>query len=146
MSRASKLREKDTRMPDPYEARRDALLQEYLQDMQAQSQEAARSERFGMLLKDLLGQDAPGFIRDYLQGKEVPLRTADRLLQGRADHLFSNVVLEFEAERRDRSAPHSGGHRRRPARMVKLTRRRRRLGEARCYPASCLRFHSSSFS
>ncbi len=100
MSRPSKLREKDTRMPDPAEARRREAFRRYLDEVRALTTEAPRSQRFALFLQELLGEVSPGFLEDYARGAEKVLRHrhTTRVLRGRADQLFGNVVLEFEAD------------------------------------------------
>jgi hypothetical protein len=99
MTKSSKLREKDVRMPDIQQAQRDELVAQYLEEVQPLHSESARSHRFGMLIHALFAV-VPQFIEDYVSGVEKYLkaRQKDRILRGRADNLFGNVVIEFEAD------------------------------------------------
>ncbi len=102
MARASKLREKDTRMPDPDEARRERVFQRYLEEIETLNSEPARSQRFVRFLQEMLGEVHPDFLDEYVRGAETTLRhrRTTQVLRGRADQLFGNVVLEFEADLR----------------------------------------------
>ena len=86
-------------MPDIREGERDAVISKYLQDIQTIKSEPARSQRFGMLLHSLFAF-IPSFIEEFVQGIEKYLKVPqkDRILKGRADNLFGNVVIEFEAD------------------------------------------------
>lgn len=99
----SRLREKDTRMPDIAASQRDEIVRRYLEELQGLS-ESARSQRFTLLLRDLFGDIHPRFIEEYLGGVEKSLRApqTDLVLRGRADALFGNVVVEFERDLTDR--------------------------------------------
>jgi methylase of polypeptide subunit release factors len=99
----SRLREKDTRMPDIEAPGRDKIVRDYLEKIQGLS-EPARSQRFTLLLRDLFGDIHPRFIEEYLGGVEKSLRApqTDLVLRGRADALFGNVVVEFERDLTDR--------------------------------------------
>jgi len=98
MKKDSKLTEKGVRMPDIREVQRDEIIKEYLQDVERLNNEASRLQRFSMLLQPLLGYE-PGFIDKYCGGFETYLkvRNKDRILKGRADNLYGNVIIEFEA-------------------------------------------------
>jgi hypothetical protein len=97
MAKKSKLLEKGTRMPDIRETSLDETVREYLAAVQSLSSEAARAQRFTLLLQKLFGLQ-PGFIEDYVAGVEkyVKVRQKDAILRGKADELFGNVVIEFE--------------------------------------------------
>jgi hypothetical protein len=99
MTKGSKLREKDVRMPDINQAQRDELINRYLKEVELLPNESARSHRFGMLVHALFAEE-PHFIKEYLGGVEqyIKVRQQDRILKGRADNLFGNVVIEFEAD------------------------------------------------
>lgn len=86
-------------MPDIRGPERDELIQRYLREVEALNTEPVRSHRFSMLLQALFTLD-PGFIENYAQGVEkyLKVRQKDRVLRGQADHLFGNVILEFEAD------------------------------------------------
>jgi hypothetical protein len=74
-------------------------LERYINSVEDLKSEAARSHRFAQLLQELFGQE-PGFIEQYAQGIEqvVRVRQKDRLLRGKVDNLFGNLVIEFEAD------------------------------------------------
>jgi len=93
----TKLTEKPTRIPNTRVRKWDRAISRYLHDVEELHKESARSHRFAMLLDNLLGVD-PDFIENYCTGIEQYLkaREKDRILKGRADNLFGNVVIEFE--------------------------------------------------
>lgn len=99
MAKKSKLLEKGTRMPDIRETSLDQTVREYLAAIQSLSSEAARAQRFTLLLQKLF-ELQPGFIEDYVAGVEkyVKVRQKDVILRGKADELFGNVVIEFERD------------------------------------------------
>jgi hypothetical protein len=74
-------------------------LERYINSVEALKSESARSHRFAQLLQELFRQE-PGFIEQYAQGIEqvVRVRQKDRLLRGKVDNLFGNLVIEFEAD------------------------------------------------
>jgi hypothetical protein len=74
-------------------------LERYINSVEDLKSEAARSHRFAQLLQELFGQE-PGFIEQYAQGIEqvVRVRQKDRLLRGKVDNLFGNLVIEFEVD------------------------------------------------
>ena len=100
MAKKSKLQEKATRMPDIREAKWERVVSEYLESVQAQQSESAKSHRFVGLLNDLFGLQQPGFIEDYVAGieKYVKVKQKDRILRGQVDNLFGNLVIEFERD------------------------------------------------
>lgn len=93
----SKLAEKSTRMPNILQHRHETLISQYCNDMEQIQSESARSHRFSLLLQQLFGVQT-GFIEDYVTGIEKFLKTRqkDRVLKGRVDELFGNLVIEFE--------------------------------------------------
>ena len=95
----SKLLEKPSRMPNHREPHIERSIRTYLKDVQELSSEAARSQRFSILLHDLFDLELP-FIEDYLAGMEKYVRTRrkDRILRGMIDNLFGNLVIEFEKD------------------------------------------------
>lgn len=99
MAKKSKLTEKGARMPDIREAEWEQIVPEYLESVRSQEGESAKSHRFSFLLKDLFGLQ-PGFIEDYVVGieKYVKVKQKDRILRGRVDNLFGNLVIEFERD------------------------------------------------
>ena len=84
MTKGSKLREKDVRMPDIQQAQRDELITQYLKEVEPLHSESARSHRFGMLVHALFAV-VPQFIEDFVSGVETYLkvRQKDRILKGR---------------------------------------------------------------
>lgn len=74
-------------------------LERYINSVEDLKSEAARSHRFAQLLQELFRQE-PGFIEQYAQGIEqvVRVRQKDRLLRGKVDNLFGNLVIEFEVD------------------------------------------------
>ncbi len=99
MTKKSKLPEKGTRMPDVRQARWEQIVPEYLESVRSQQSESAKSHRFATFLNDLFGVQ-PGFIEDYVSGVEkyVKAERKDRVLRGRVDNLFGNLVIEFERD------------------------------------------------
>jgi hypothetical protein len=97
MTKQSKLAERGVRMPDIRAVQHEEIITRYLREIEPIISEPGRSLRFGMLLNELFGFE-PGFIEDYVQGVEKYLKAkqTDRILKGRADNLFGNVIIEFE--------------------------------------------------
>lgn len=97
MKKQTKLVEKASRIPDTRQVHWGEIISKYLQDIEPLTSESARSHRFSILLQQLLGT-TPDFIESYVEGMEkyIRVREKDRLLRGRADHLFGNVLIEFE--------------------------------------------------
>lgn len=100
MAKKSKLHEKAARMPEIREAKWEQVVSAYLASVQSQQSESAKSHRFVGLLNDLFGLQQPGFIEDYVAGieKYVKVKHKDRILRGRVDNLFGNLVIEFERD------------------------------------------------
>lgn len=98
MKKQTKLTEKSARIPETRETYWVESIAAYLHDVQAQNSESARSHRFAMLLQALFGVE-PGFVETYTTGieKYLKIKGKDRILKGKADNLFGNVVIEFEA-------------------------------------------------
>ncbi|MBC7223514.1 MAG: SAM-dependent DNA methyltransferase [Anaerolineae bacterium] len=99
MAKRSKLTEKGTRMPEVREGEWEKAFSAYLREMETLASEPARSQRFAMLLQELLGLQ-PRFVEDYCAGVEkyLKVRQKDHILRGKADNLFGNVVIEFERD------------------------------------------------
>lgn len=97
-NKASKLTEKPARMPEVRESQWDEAVAKYLHDVQTLNNETARSHRFTMLVQELLSVQ-PKFIEEFTSGieKYLKVRQKDQILSGRADNLFGNVIIEFEA-------------------------------------------------
>src|SRR6266446_6919725 len=94
----TKLAEKAARIPDTRPSQWQKKLERYIADVAPLNKESARSHRFAALIQDLLGVD-PDFIEKFVAGIEQSLKVTqkDRILRGRADNLFGNVIIEFEA-------------------------------------------------
>jgi len=86
-------------MPDIRQAKWEQVVPAYLESVQSQQSEPAKSQRFLLLLKDLFGVQ-PDFIEDYVAGieKYVKIKQKDHILRGRVDNLFGNLVIEFERD------------------------------------------------
>jgi hypothetical protein len=99
MDKKSKLTEKAARLPELREQNWGKLVPEYLQSVKSQVSEPAKSLRFAFLLKDLFGIE-PGFIEEYISGieKYIKVKQKDRILRGKVDDLFGNLVVEFERD------------------------------------------------
>jgi len=91
------IREKAARMPEMRELEWDRIVPAYIESIKALNSESAKSHRFTVLLNNLFGIQ-PDFIEDYVAGieKYVKVRQKDRILRGRVDNLFGNLVIEFE--------------------------------------------------
>ncbi|MBU1627856.1 hypothetical protein KKB18_10845, partial [bacterium] len=76
---------------------RDEKAKNYLEQIDKQNSESARSHLFAALLQELLGQEI-GFIDRYVSGIEQSIKNknTDRVLKGRVDNLFGNLIIEFE--------------------------------------------------
>lgn len=85
-------------MPDIREVQRGEIIAKYLQEIEPLHTESSRSHRFAMMLQQLLGIAEPHFIDSYCTGFEhyLSARHKDRILKGRTDNLFGNVIIEFE--------------------------------------------------
>jgi len=97
MTKQTKLTEKAARIPDTREVQWKEIIPSYLHEVQLLNTESARSHRFAMLVQQLLGL-VPNFIDSYSAGieKYLKVKQKDRILKGKADNLFGNVVIEFE--------------------------------------------------
>jgi len=98
MTKQTKLTEKSARIPETRETHWGEIISAYLRDVEPLNSESARSHRFAALVNDLLGIETE-FLGKYVSGIETSLKVKQgaRLLKGRADNLFGNVVIEFEA-------------------------------------------------
>ncbi len=99
MTAKTRLSEKVARTPDARQQQWGDIIGPYLQEVEKQRGEAARSHRFSILVNELLGCQ-PDLIDGFVAGIEKYLRVPqkDRILRGRADNLFGNVIIEFEAQ------------------------------------------------
>ena len=88
-------------MPEVRQSKWDKSVPAYIESMQRPSSESAKSQRFGILLNELFGEQ-PGFIEEYVSGIEryVNVKEKDRILRGRVDNLFGSLVIEFEQDLR----------------------------------------------
>jgi len=88
---------KVTRNPVSTQVQWEEAIPRYLQEVEPLNTEAPRSMRFAMLMQELLGFQ-PDFIESYVSGieKYLKVRQSARLLRGRADNLFGNIIIEFE--------------------------------------------------
>ena len=93
------IKEKAARMPETRELEWDRIVPAYIESLKTLNSESAKSHRFTALLNDLFGIQ-PDFIEDYVAGVEryVKVRQKDRILRGRVDNLFGNLVIEFERD------------------------------------------------
>jgi SAM-dependent methyltransferase len=93
------IKEKASRMPEIREAQWEQSISKYLKEVNTLSSESAKSHRFSILLKDLFGFQ-PDFIENYISGieKYVKVKQKDRILRGKIDNLFGNLVIEFERD------------------------------------------------
>ena len=98
MKKQTKLTEKEARIPDTRQVQWEEAIPQYLSEVEKLNKESARSHRFAMLVQQLLSVE-PNFIESYSVGIEQSLkvRQKDRILKGRTDNLFGNVIIEFEA-------------------------------------------------
>ena len=98
MTKKSKLTEKSTRIPETRVSHWDTAIEKYFKEVKPLYSEPARSHRFSMLLQEILNLE-PDFIEHYSAGIEqyLKVKQKDRLLKGRADNLFGNVIIEFES-------------------------------------------------
>ncbi len=98
MKKTTKLTERGSRFSDTRQIQLDETIPLYLHEVEPLHSESARSHRFAMLVHELLGLE-PGFIESYSSGieKYLKVRQKDRILRGRADNLFGNVLIEFES-------------------------------------------------
>lgn len=98
MKKKTKLKEKASRVPDIREKKIADALEKYLKEVEPLNAEAARSMRFGIFLNDVLCVQTH-FIESFVSGVEKYLKSkqTDRILKGRADNLFGNVIIEFES-------------------------------------------------
>lgn len=93
------IKEKAARMPETRELEWDQIIPAYIESIKPLNSESAKSHRFTALLNDLFGIQ-PDFIEDYVSGVEkyVKVKQKDRILRGRVDNLFGNLVIEFERD------------------------------------------------
>lgn len=98
----SKLKEKPSRIPDISEQDITHKFKEYIEQIKTQNTEAAKAQRFLILLRDVFGDVNAGFVEDYLHGVEkyVSVKQKDIILRGRIDTLYGNLIIEFEKDLR----------------------------------------------
>jgi hypothetical protein len=80
-------------------AKHEWAITTYRDSIPTLTSEAARSQRFTLLLQSLFGVE-PGFIEEYVEGIEKYLKAKgrDRIVKGRADQLSGNLIIEFERD------------------------------------------------
>ena len=98
MEKQTKLSEKMARIPDIRQSQWQAIIESYLTEVEPLNNESARSMRFGIAMQELLGIQ-PNFVESYISGVEkyLKVKQKDRILKGKADNLFGNIIIEFEA-------------------------------------------------
>ncbi|MBI5116238.1 N-6 DNA methylase [Candidatus Poribacteria bacterium] len=98
MKKPKKLGEKPTRISDTRQKQLGEIIPQYLREVEPLNNEQARSHRFAALLQQLFDVN-PNFIDGYVKGIEqfLTVRQKDRILKGKADNLFGNVIIEFES-------------------------------------------------
>jgi hypothetical protein len=96
----SRLSEKPARAPRPQLGRAEESISKYLEEVKLLHSEPARLTRFTLLLNDLFGNLEFPLIRDFLGGFETRISAHEgekcRVLRGRADALYGNLLIEFE--------------------------------------------------
>jgi hypothetical protein len=96
----SRLRERAARAPRPHLGRFEKSIAKYLEEVRPLKSEPARLTRFSILLNDLFGELDFPLIRDFLAGFETQISSHEgekcRVLRGRTDALYGNLVIEFE--------------------------------------------------
>jgi len=96
----SRLREKAARAPRPHLGRFEKSISKYLVEVKPLNSEPARLARFTILLNELFGELDFPLIRDFLAGFETRISSHEgekcRVLRGRTDALYGNLVIEFE--------------------------------------------------
>jgi hypothetical protein len=96
----SRLRERAARAPRPHLGRFEKSIAKYLEEVKPLKSEPARLTRFSILLNELFGELDFPLIRDFLAGFETQISTHEgekcRVLRGRTDALYGNLVIEFE--------------------------------------------------
>jgi hypothetical protein len=96
----SRLSEKPARASRPQLGRAEKSISKYLEEVKPLHSEPARLARFTVLLSDLFGNLDFPLIRDFLGGFETRISAHEgekcRVLRGRADALYGNLLIEFE--------------------------------------------------
>jgi type I restriction-modification system DNA methylase subunit len=96
----SRLSEKAARAPSPHLGRAEKSISKYLEEVKPLHSEPARLTRLTVLLSDLFGNLDLPLIRDFLGGFETKISAHEsekcRVLRGRADALYGNLLIEFE--------------------------------------------------
>lgn len=92
--------EKGARAPRPQFGRLEKSIGKYLEEVKTLNSEPARLTRFTLLLDELFGELDFPLIRDFLAGFETRISAHEgekcRVLRGRPDTLYGNLVIEFE--------------------------------------------------
>jgi hypothetical protein len=98
--RRSRLGEKAARAPRTQFVRIEKSISKYLEEVKPIKSEPARLTRFAILLNELFGDLDFPLIRDFLAGFETRISSHEgekcRVLRGRTDALYGNLVIEFE--------------------------------------------------
>src|SRR5204863_9082749 len=98
--RKSRVQEKAARAPRTQFVRLEKSICKYLEEVKPIKSEPARLTRFTILLNELFGDLDFPLIRGFLAGFETRISTHEgekcRVLRGRTDALYGNLVIEFE--------------------------------------------------
>jgi hypothetical protein len=98
--RRSRLGEKAARAPRTQFVRIEKSISKYLEEVKPIKSEPARLTKFAILLNELFGDLDFPLIRDFLAGFETRISSHEgekcRVLTGRTDALYGNLVIEFE--------------------------------------------------
>jgi len=94
----TKLTEKSARIPDTRPFQWEKVIKRYIQEVEHQQTESAKATRFAILTQELFGVE-PNFIDNYVSGieKYIKIPKKDRILRGRVDNLFGNLVSNLNA-------------------------------------------------
>jgi len=98
----TKLTEKAARFPDISEQSISQKFKEYTDQVSQLNTEAAKAQKFLLLLKDVFEDESAKFVEDYLHGVEkyISIKKKDIILRGRIDTLYGNLIIEFEKDLR----------------------------------------------
>lgn len=95
-----KIKEKPGRMGNLFESDYTNKIKKYIEDIQQQHGETAKSQRFLILLKDLFEDIEANFVDKYLSGTEkfISIKDKDICVKGRVDAFYGNLIIEFERD------------------------------------------------
>ncbi|MEW6587099.1 MAG: N-6 DNA methylase, partial [Nitrospirota bacterium] len=98
----TKLTEKAARFPDISGQSISQKFKEYTDRVSQLNTEAAKAQKFLLLLKDVFEDESAKFVEDYLHGVEkyISVKKKDIILRGRIDTLYGNLIIEFEKDLR----------------------------------------------